>query len=172
MTVLFGILLALVAFVVLYVMWLRKWLKTQRWADGFFAAIEPFEIALYKKSETLLVSRALWVGGLLVSSYDAIAIFATQLDWTPLTARVLSDVPEDLRGLVVSVAIGAIGLLIGWMRKRTTKPIEIVELSDANMTPQVAAAVAGAEAAKVEAVAVVNADKDPPGIPSDPKEGD
>ncbi len=172
MTVLFAVLAALAAVLLLYVMWLRKWLKTQRWADGFFAVIEPFEIALFKKSETILVSRALWIGSTLVTAYDALAVFATQLDLTPLTARVLKDIPEDMRGLVISALIAGLGLLIGWLRKRTTKPLEIVELSDANMTPKVAAAVAVAEASKVEAVAVANAEKDPPGIPSDPKEGD
>lgn len=155
MKALFFVCVALAALALLYVMWLRKWLKTKRWADGFFKAIEPFEIALYKKSETLLLSRSVWVGSAMVTAYDSVAVFATSLDLTPLTSRLLKDIPEDLRGLVISALIGGLGLLIGWLRKRTTTPIEIVALAEADMTPKIAQAVAVAEEAKIEAVAVV-----------------
>lgn len=152
------VLVALFALVLWYVMAGREWLKAKPWMAGFFAFVEPIEIWLYKKSETMLVGRLLWVGGLLVTAYDAIAMFAAGLvgfDLTPITSRVLSDVPADLQPLVVSFSFAGIGALIGWLRKRTTKPLELVEIAETDMKPEVAQAVAVADQAKVAAVAVV-----------------
>lgn len=146
------VLALIVAALVWYVMAGRAWLKAQPWAQSFFAWIEPVEIALYKKSETLLAARALWLGGTIVTFYDAAAVFMPALDWTPVTDRLLSKIPTDLRGLVVTGAIAAIGLLIGWLRKRISKPLEIVALPD-KVPDDVAAVVDMAEAAKVAAVA-------------------
>jgi hypothetical protein len=120
----------IVVLLLLVVLWYalrgRAWLKEQPWAKGFFAWIEPIEIALYKKSETILVGRLMWVGGFLVTGYDSLATFLPSLDLTPVTNRVLSWVSDDLRPLVVSASLAGIGLLINWLRKRTTKPVEAV----------------------------------------------
>lgn len=148
---------ALAAVILVYVMWGRAWLKAQPWAAGFFAAVEPIERRLYQKSETLLVGRLLSVGGFLVSIYDMLAMFATGLDLTPITSRVLSGMPADMRPLVVSASFGALGLLIGWLRKRTTKPIELVAMPEADVPPAVAFAVAEADIAKEAAVEAVKA---------------
>jgi hypothetical protein len=96
-------------------------------------------------------------GGFLVTAYDALATFATGLDLTPVTDRLLSWVSPDLRPLVVTLIFSAIGLLIGWMRKRTTKPIELVAAPVSDLPPQAAAAVAKADVAKQQAVAAVKA---------------
>ncbi|WP_375413106.1 hypothetical protein [uncultured Bradyrhizobium sp.] len=147
---------ALLALVLLwYALSGRAWLKTKPWAQGFFAWIEPIEIALYRKSETLLIGRLLWFGGFVVTAYDALALFASSLDLTPLTARLLANVPEDMRGLVLSASFALIGLAISWLRKRVTKPLEIVAIADKDVTPKVAEAIAMADATKDEAVAVV-----------------
>lgn len=144
----------LVAVIVFWAMWGREWLKQKPWAAGFFAWIEPIELALWKKSETILIGRSLWLGSGLVTAYDLLATFATGLDLTPVTTRLLKDVPEDMRGLVVSAGLGLIGLLIGWLRKRTTKPIELVAVPD-DAPPAVAAKIIRVEAANVAAVAEV-----------------
>ncbi len=142
---------ALTALALWYVLVGRCWLKTKSWTKPFFDWIEPIEIALWDKSETMLTARLLWLGGFLVTGYDALAVFLPTLDLTPLTDRLLASVPQDLRGLVVSGAIGLLGLLIAWLRKRTTKPLELVKLPDA-MPTEVAAVIDMAEAAKDAAV--------------------
>ena len=120
------IIVVLLAVVLWYALRGRAWLKEQPWARRFFAWVEPIEIALYKKSETILVGRLMWVGGFLVTAYDSLAVFLPSLDLTPITNRALSWVSDDLRPLIVSAAVAAIGLLINWLRKRTTKPVEAV----------------------------------------------
>lgn len=149
---------SLAALLLWYVLAGRAWLKTQPWAKGFFAAIEPIELALFKKSETILVGRLLWLGGGLVTAYDAVVTFGGNLigvDWTPVTARLLAGVPDDMRGFVVTMGITMIGLLINWLRKRTTKPVDLVAVADKDLTPGVAAALSRAESAKLNAIAAV-----------------
>lgn len=146
--------LFIVAVLVWYALKGRAWLKLQPWAQGFFAWVDPVERALYQKSETMLVGRLLSAGGFVVTAYDALAVIAPSLDLTPITNRLLSPVPEDMRGLVVSAVMGLIGLLIAWLRKRTTKPLEVVALPE-TVPPDVAAAVAHAEAANATAVDAV-----------------
>ena len=153
-----GITLAiLIAILIWYALRGRAWLKTKPWAQPFFSWIEPVEIALFKKSETILVGRLLWVGGLLVTSYDGIAVFASSLDLTPVTTRIFDalHIPPDMRGLTVTAFLGMIGLLMNWLRKRVTLPIEIVAVADKDVTPKVAEAIAVADQTKVEAVAAV-----------------
>jgi hypothetical protein len=120
------IIVVLLLVVLWYALRGRAWLKEQPWMQGFFAWIEPIEIALYKKSETILVGRLMWVGGFLVTGYDSLATFLPSLDLTPVTNRALSWVSDDLRPLVVTGAVTLIGLLINWLRKRTTKPVDAV----------------------------------------------
>jgi hypothetical protein len=156
----FGITLAVILVALIwYALKGREWLKTKPWAVKFFAWIEPFEIALYKKSETILVGRLLWVGGLFVTFYDSIAVFASSLDLTPITTRVFDwlNIPPDMRGLTVSALAGILGLLINRLRSRVSKPLELVSVPDktAAENPKVAEAIAMADATKEEAVNVV-----------------
>lgn len=156
----FLLLLALIAvFGFVYALWLRPWLKKQVWAQKFFAWIDPLELALFKKSETILMGRLLWLGGLIVTAYDAAAVFMTSLDLTPLTTRVFDwlSIPPDMRGLSISAFIGILGLLINRLRKSVTKPLDLVAVSDAKVTPAAAQAIADADAAKDQAIAAVKA---------------
>lgn len=155
-----GITLAIfVALILWYAIRGRAWLQERSWAKGFFAWIEPIEIALYKKSETLLVGRLLWLGGLFVTFYDGIAVFMQSLDLTPITTRIFDfvHVPPDMRGMVTAGFVTGLGYLISWMRKRVSKPMELVALPDKVVAenPKVAEAVAMADQTKVEAVAAV-----------------
>ncbi|BBB99411.1 hypothetical protein [Bradyrhizobium elkanii] len=135
----------------------RQWLKSKPWAAGFFSWIEPLELSAFKKSETILVGRLLWAGGLFVTFYDSLATFAQSLDLTPLTTRVFDwlQVPPDMRSLSMSAFIGILGLLINRLRKTTTKPLELVAVPDAKLPPAAAQAVAQAEVAKEAAVQAV-----------------
>lgn len=150
-------LLWIAAAIVLLALWYalrgRAWLKTKSWMQGFFELVEPIEIALFKKSETMLVSRLLWLGGLVVTFYDAIAVFAQSMDLTPITSRLLANVPPDMRGIITSSAFALLGLLIGWLRKRTSKPLEVVA-APADL-PATIIANAKVEQANAQAVAAV-----------------
>lgn len=150
--------LLVVALGALYALVVRPWLKTKPWSARFFAWVEPFEIALFQKSETILVGRLLWIGGLLVTFYDGIAIFLSSLDLTPLTTRLFDflHVPPDMRSVAATAFITALGYLINWLRKRTTKPLETVAVASKDMTPAVAQALVNAEVSKDIAVAAVN----------------
>lgn len=154
----FLLVLAVVALIgVLYALVIRPWLKKQGWAQSFFAWIDPIELALFKKSETILVGRLLWIGGLFVTCYDAAATFMHSLDLTPLTTRVFDwlQIPPDMRSLSMSAFIGIIGLLINRLRKTTTKPLALVAVPDAKLPPAAAQAMANAEVAKEQAVQAV-----------------
>lgn len=154
---LYAIAILIVVAILVYALWGRAWLKQQSWAQGFFAAIEPLEIFLFKKSETILVGRLLWVGGLFVTAYDALALFASSLDLTPVTTRLFDflHVPPDMRGLTATAALALIGQVVVWLRKRTTKPVEVVAVAQKDITPAVAQALVAAEETKQEAVAAV-----------------
>lgn len=148
------VLLIVVAFLLWYALRGRAWLKEQPWAKPFFSWVEPIERRLYQKSETLLVGRLLSVGGFLVTGYDALAVVMPSLDMTPITNRLLASVPEDLRGTVLSGVLMGLGLLISWLRKRTSKPLEVVALPE-DVPHDVAVAVAKVEAATAQVVEAV-----------------
>lgn len=159
MTIFLLVVALIVALLFVYALVLRPWLKTKPWTAGFFAKVDSVELALFKKSEAMLVSRLLSFGGLLVTAYDALATFAVSLNWTPVTDRVFASIPPDMRGLVITALLAAIGWVIGWLRKQTTKPLELVAVSDKDVAanPKVAEAIAMADATKAEAVSVVKA---------------
>lgn len=148
------VLAVVLALLLAYVLKGREWLKSKPWAQGFFKKIDPLERWLYRKSETLLFGRLLWVGGLIVSAHDVLAVALPTMDLSPVTNRLLADVPEDLRGVVISSVLFVIGLVVNWLRKRTTKPIEVVALPE-TIPPEVERAVAKVETANAIAVAAV-----------------
>jgi len=158
-TIFIALLVIIICLLVLYALVGRQWLKTKPLGQRFLAWVEPVELLLFKKSETILMGRLLWVGSLFVSLYDGIAVFASSLDLTPITTRIMDflHIPQDLRGLTVSGFLMAIGLMINNLRKKVTKPIELVAVSDSAVTPVQATAMAQADAAKDEAVAAVKA---------------
>jgi hypothetical protein len=157
MTVFLLVLALLVALAFIYALVLRPWLKKQSWAQGFFASVDTVEATLFKKSETILVGRLLWVGGLFVTFYDGLATFVHSLDITPLTTRIFDwlQIPPDMRNLSATALVGLLGLMINKLRARTTKPLELVAIPDAKVTPAAAVAMAQADIAKDEAVQAV-----------------
>lgn len=143
----------LVALLLAYVLKGREWLKRQSWTQGFFAVVEPIEIALYKKSETILFARSL-------TALGAVLTFLTQLgqiDITPL----MPLVPEKYHSLVqfcwnlLPLTITGLGMIVERLRNRTTKPIELVAVPEKTAPVEVKAAMALAEEVKEQAVAAV-----------------
>ena len=128
MTTIIGAVLIIIGALVLYALTIRPWLKKQPWAQSFFAKIEAIETALYKKSETVLMGRLVWISGFIVSAYDAIAAFVHSLDLTPLNTRIFDalHIPPDLRPLTASAFLMGLGLAMVKLRKTTTKPLEQV----------------------------------------------
>jgi len=157
MTIFLLVLALLVALAFLYALVVRPWLKSKSWAQGYFTAIEPFEIALFKKSETVLVGRLVWFGGLIVTAYDGFTAYFSSLNFEPLTARIMDflHIPTDMRSFTLSAFVTALGLAIVRLRKTTTKPLELVSVPDAQVTPAAAQAMTQAEAAKDKAVDAV-----------------
>jgi hypothetical protein len=131
----------------------RAWLKAKTWAKPFFDWIEPIEVVLYKKSETILFARMKMATGLLLSVLTSMG----EIDLTPI----MPFVPEKYQGwLHAAFNLAPLMLsVVGWMderlRNRTTKPVEIVAIPDAKLTPEAARAIDAADAAKDQAVAAV-----------------
>lgn len=157
MTVFLLVVALIVALLFIYALVLRPWLKHQPWAQSFFAKVDAVELALFKKSETVLMGRLLWIGSGIVTLYDTVGVFFSSLDLTPIQTRVFDalHVPQDLRSVALSGFVAGIGLVMVYLRKRTTKPIELVAVADKDVTPKVAEAIAMADATKTEAVNVV-----------------
>lgn len=136
-----------------YTVWGRSWLKTKSWADGFFAKIEPIELLLYKKSETILFARLKVLSGVVL-------MVLTQLGEINL-APIMPFLSEKHQGYLnfffnlLPLIISVMGMMDEKLRNQTTKPIELVALPEAEKAkPEVAAVIAQAEASKAEAVAV------------------
>lgn len=151
------IIAALVAVILVYALWVREWLLSKTWAAPFFDLVEPVEIVLFRKSPTILFARLKVFSGLLLSLLTQLGT----IDITPL----MPLVPEKYRSVaqvafnLLPMTISIIGLMDENLRKKTTLPIELVEVKEATAPPEVKAAIVQAEAAKVEAVAVVQAAK-------------
>lgn len=148
MFIIFTVIVVLIA---LYALVGRAWLKRQGWAAGFFAAIEPIEIALWSKSETILWARLKMLVGVLLT----IATQAGAIDITKL----LPLIPDQYDNSVIiafnmlPMTISLLGMIDEKLRRDTTKPLEVTALPDI-LPPKAAAIVAQAEAAKADAVAV------------------
>jgi hypothetical protein len=131
----------------------RDWLKRQPFGQTFFELVEPVELLLFKKSETILFARTL-------SGLGAALTMLQQVDGINL-APILPLVPEAWQG-VVSFAVGCLpllisllGMIVEWLRNRTTKPVALVAVAEADITPEVARVIASADAVKEKAVEVV-----------------
>lgn len=137
-----------------YVVWLRPWMRDKEWAKPFFAFMEPVEIALWSKSETILKARAKMVVGFLLTIMTQIGT----LDITPL----MPIVPERYRTMV-TVAFNLIPMILvigGWvdekLRKDTGTPLPIVALPDAAVaaSPALQELVEKSKEVKVEAATI------------------
>jgi len=134
-----------------YVIGGREWLKRRPWAASFFAKIEPVEITLWRKSETILWARFQQVLGVVLTLLMGIGT----LDLSPLFPLL----PEQYKWLpsLLPLIISAAGKVEEWNRTHTTKPVELVEVPD-KAPPAVAAALQQAEATKQNAVIAVAVD--------------
>lgn len=137
----------------LYAMWGREWLKSKSWAQPFFAWIEPLEILLFKKSETILFAR-------LLSGLGIVLTYLTQISAIDLTP-IMPFVPDKYEPFVrvvfnlMPLLLSGLGAIVEWLRNRTTKPLELVAVPEAALSPEVKVAIAQADEAKEVAVAVV-----------------
>jgi hypothetical protein len=138
----------------LYALFLRSWLKRQSWAEGFFAWVEPYEVKLWKNSETIFFARFKMAVGTVLQILTAIGeidmtIFMPIIrpDWQPYVLAFLNVLPMLL-------------IAVGWidekLRNGTTKPLELVAIAEADITIDQAEAMRAAEAAKAEAVNVLS----------------
>lgn len=134
--------------VINYALWGRAWLKEQAWARGFFAWIEPIEIVLWKKSETILWARWRVFAGYLIS----ILSFIGTVDLSPIVYLL----PERYAwiGPLLPLIISLSGHIAEFLRNRTTMPVDLVAVPE-DAPASVAGPVLKAEAAKMVAVAVV-----------------
>lgn len=139
----FIILLLLTAIALaIYVVWVRPWLRKRPWAAGYFKMIEPIEILFWNKSESILWARFLQLAGVLTTVLQ----FLGTIDVTPF----ISFIPEEYRPALF-LLITLSGFINEWLRKDTTKPLEIVALPE-NVPPEVEQAIARAEVANSVAV--------------------
>jgi hypothetical protein len=145
----------IVAFLLVYALWGRDWLKQQPFAEPFFAWIEPFEIFLFKKSPTILFARLKVVTGLMLTYLTSVGDInlASLIPFVPEKYQPWVNGAVNLLPLVISV----VGWLDEYMRKKTTLPVEIVAAPEATATAEVKVAIAQVQEAKENAIAVVKA---------------
>jgi hypothetical protein len=131
----------------------REWLKSKPWAQGFFAAIEPIEILVFKKSETILFARLKMLTGLLLMILSQVGT----IDLTPIMPFVPEQYLPYLRAVfnLLPLIITAVGWMDERLRNQTTKPIELVAVPETGQTAEVKVAIAQAEDAKEVAVSIV-----------------
>jgi hypothetical protein len=141
--------LPFIALIIWYALKGRAWLKTTARGARFLAWIEPYEIVLFKKSETILWARIKVLAGLTLM---VLAQLGT-IDLSPL----IPFVPDQYEGLI-KFAFNLLPLIVALdgsigekLRNGTTKPIELIA---APTTPKTIAAEEKVDAANAVAVAV------------------
>lgn len=115
----------LIAAIVLYVFVVRPCIREMPWCDPFFDWIEPIEAALWAKSKTVLVARLAWVPSAILLLHDTVA--ASAFDATPILSRLFHSIPDDIRPLAITAAVGVYGAVVEWLRRRTVEPIDAKE---------------------------------------------
>lgn len=138
--------------VMIWVAWARPWLKAKPWpwAQAFFAWIEPYEIKLWRKSETLLWARFKMALGMLVSALLQLGA----IDLSP----VVPFLPESLQKWypLIPLLVTVAGFVDEKLRRDTTKPLDLVAVPETTpLPPAVAEALEAVETIKKDAVAVV-----------------
>lgn len=144
MTILF-VILVLAALVAFYVVWGRPWLRSTALGARILNWIEPIELALWQKSETILFARFLQIVGFVTTLMG----YVGTIDWTLITPLV----PDKYQKLMplIPLALNLIGGVVEKLRRDTTKPLEIVATPEAvkAATPEIVAAETMTEAAVV-----------------------
>lgn len=135
-----------------YVLWFREWLKSRPWpwSQRYFEWIEPIEIALYKKSETILWARAQVLFGAVLQTLEMLQLFNTP--------ELLQFLPEQWAWWV-SLLFIVNGVVQEILRRYTATPLSVVAVPTQGNPPAVDAAIANLEVAKAEAVAAVADEK-------------
>ncbi len=145
----------IVAVLLVYALWLRDWLKAKPGFARFFEWVEPIELALFRKSPTILFARLKMLSGVVLMGL-------TQLGTINLEP-IMPLVPDKYEGFVrvafnlLPLVISAMGMMDEKLRNATTLPIELVAVKEATAPVEVKVAIAQAVEAKEQAVAVVKA---------------
>ncbi len=151
------IVLFLLAVVLWYGLSGRAWLKSKRWAQPFFAWIEPIEIFLFRKSETILFARMKMLVGVTLTFLTSLG----SIDLTPIMPFVPDKYAATVHAVfnLLPMIITIMGMADEKLRNSVTKPIELVAIPDkvVENNPKIAEAVAMADATKTEAVSAVAA---------------
>lgn len=143
----------IIVFVLIWVLGLRKWLrgKDWEWSCAFFASIEPIEIWLWCKSETVLWARLQAFGAVLL----IVLPWAGALDVDPW----LAGIPQQHHWWIKLVPVAALalnGLVTELLRRDTTKPLTLVAVPEFQPIPvEVKEAIRVSEMVKTEAVEIV-----------------
>ena len=135
-------LLIITVLIVLWVTVVRPLIRNKPFAKPFFDWIEPYERALYKKSEAIAWARFQQFIGILITLLAAIGALDVSI--------VVPVVPESVQPYV-PLTITISGFIAEQLRRDTTKPLEVVA---APATPAVEAAVAKVDEANKEAKVV------------------
>lgn len=122
MTALIIVLSVMAALLLLYILAGRDWLKAQSWTGSFFTWIEPIEIALWRKSETLLWSRLLMIMGVLPPILQQAESFMG-------IPGILDILPEKYQG-PWTLSFTVIGVINEILRRTTTLPLSQVAKRD------------------------------------------
>lgn len=139
--------------VALYATVIRPWLREREWAKPFFAAVEPFELWVYSKSEAILWARWQQFLGLVLTLVGVLGGF----DFTVLIAVTPASWHKWLA--LTPLVLNVTGTVAELLRRDTSKPLAVVALPEAK-PPELAAAVAKVEVANAEAKAVVQVEKE------------
>lgn len=150
MKIFLAILALVTVLLALYVVIIRPRIRDKPWAQGFFKTIEPIEIKLWSKSESILWARFLQVLGVLLTFLAQIG----QFDMTPF----MPFIPDRYKWIpaLLPLIVTAAGVINEALRKDVTTPLAVVAMpSDA--PPAAKAAVTKAEVATEKAVVAVEA---------------
>jgi hypothetical protein len=150
----FRFLVAFTAFVLVWSVFLRPWLRTKPSMAWFFRlkVVEWIELNIYKKSETLALSRWLAaLGGLLTGLTQIDPAMLTMV--TQVSAAVLPEWAQRF-ATALPLLITVAGFLGEFLRRDTGKPVELIGIP-ADAPSEVKAAVREVDAAVAQAKAVV-----------------
>lgn len=146
----------IVVLAAVYALWVRNWLKSKSWAQPFFAWIEPIEIALFKKSPTILFARLKVLTGVLLAALTSLG----GIDLTPIMPFVPDQYEPYLKAVfnLMPLILSVVGWMDESLRKKTTLPIEIVAVPEKVIAEnsEVAKTVAEAKSTNVVAIAAID----------------
>lgn len=136
--------------VAIYAVVVRPWLRKKTWMQWFFANpwVEWIEITLWRKSETIMVARAMQVIGIIGS----VAGYLGGIDYS-IFAPVVPEKWQPFLPLL-PVVFNGLGSMMAALRRDTTRPLDLVDVPQ-SVTGKVAAKLENADAAMIEAVAEV-----------------